>query len=82
MRCLNTSSSALIPPRSGIAPSPRVRIDMGDGEQSTDAVRYGIVYFANPDLDGLLSQFDASGAEQGSSSVQDLFAQLENKLTQ
>ena len=55
---------------------------MGDGEQSTDAVRYGIVYFANPDLDGLLSQFDASGAEQGSSSVQDLFAQLENKLTQ
>ena len=51
-------------------------------QQSTDPVRYGIVYFANPDLDGMLWQFDASGEEQGSSSVDDLFAQLENKLTE
>ena len=51
-------------------------------QRSTDPVRHGIVYFANPDLDGMLWQFDASGEEQGSSSVDDLFAQLENKLTE
>ena len=50
-------------------------------QQSIDPVRHGIVYFANPDLDGMLWQFDASGEEQGSSSVDDLFAQLEAKLT-
>ena len=50
-------------------------------QQSTDPVRYGIVYFANPDLDGMLWQFDASGEEQGSSSVEDLFALLEKRLT-
>ena len=52
------------------------------GQQSTDPVRHGIVYFANPDLDGMLWQFDASGEEQGSSSVEDLFALLEKRLTQ
>ena len=51
-------------------------------QRSTDPVRHGIVYFANPDLDGMLWQFDASGEEQGGSSVQGLFAQLEQKLTQ
>ena len=51
-------------------------------QRSTGPVRHGIVYFANPDLDGMLWQFDASGEEQGSSSVDDLFAQLENKLTE
>ena len=51
-------------------------------QRSTDPVRHGIVYFANPDLDGRLWQFDASGEEQGSSSVRDLFAQLEKNLTQ
>ena len=51
-------------------------------QQSTDPVRRGIVYFANPDLDGMLWQFDASGEEQGSSSVEDLFALLEKRLTQ
>ena len=51
-------------------------------QRSTDPVRHGIVYFANPDLDGMLWQFDASGEEQGSSSVQDLFALLEQTLTQ
>ena len=51
-------------------------------QRSTDPVRHGIVYFANPDLDGMLWQFDASGREQGSSSVEDLFALLEQKLTQ
>ena len=51
-------------------------------QRSTDPVRHGIVYFANPDLDGMLWQFDASGEEQGSSSVDDLFAQLESRLTE
>ena len=51
-------------------------------QQSTGPVRHGIVYFANPDLDGMLWQFDASGEEQGSSSVKGLFAQLEKNLTQ
>ena len=51
-------------------------------QQSTDSVRHGIVYFANPDLDGILWQFDATGEEQGSSSVEDLFAQLEERLTE
>ena len=51
-------------------------------QRSTDPVRHGIVYFGNPDLDGMLWQFDASGEEQGGSSVQGLFAQLEQKLTQ
>ena len=51
-------------------------------QRSTDPVRHGIVYFANPDLDGMLWQFDTSGEEQGSSSVEDLFAQLESKLTE
>ena len=51
------------------------------GQQSTDPVRHGIVYFANPDLDGMLWQFDAVGKERGSSSVDDLFAQLEGRLT-
>jgi len=50
-------------------------------QRSGDPVRHGIVYFANPDLDGMLWQFDASGEEQGSSSVDDLFAQLEGRLT-
>ena len=51
-------------------------------QRSADPVRHGIVYFANPDLDGMLWQFDASGEEQGSSSVDDLFAQLESRLTE
>lgn len=51
-------------------------------QRSTDPVRHGIVYFANPDLCGRLWQFDASGEEQGSSSVEDLFVQLEKNLTQ
>ena len=51
-------------------------------QQSTDPVRHSIVYFANPNLDGMLWQFDAAGKEQGSSNVQDLFAQLESNLTE
>ena len=51
-------------------------------QQSTDPVRHGIVYFANPDLDGMLWQFDATGEEHGRSSVEDLFALLEKRLTQ
>jgi isopenicillin N synthase-like dioxygenase len=51
-------------------------------QHSTDPVRHGIVYFANPALNGMLCQFDAFGEAQGSSSVEDLFAQLEKSLTQ
>ena len=51
-------------------------------QQSTEPVRHSIVYFANPNLDGMLWQFDAAGKEQGSSKVQDLFAQLERSLTE
>ena len=51
-------------------------------QQSSDPVRHGIVYFANPDLDGMLWQFNAVGEEQGNSKVQDLFAQLESRLTE
>lgn len=48
---------------------------------ASDPMRHSIVYFANPDLDSELKQFDAEGVELGSSSVMDLFAQLEKKLT-
>jgi len=51
-------------------------------QRSLDPVRHSIVYFANPELDGMLWQFDASGEEQGSSSVEDLFTLLEKRLTQ
>ena len=51
-------------------------------QQSSDPTRHGIVYFANPDLDGMLWQFDANGQIRGSSSVEDLFASLERELTE
>ena len=51
-------------------------------QRSNDAVRHSIVYFANPNLDGTLWQFDANGEERGSSSVEDLFALLERNLTE
>ena len=51
------------------------------GQKSTDPIRHSIVYFANPDLDGMLWQFDADGGVKGSSSVQDLFRRLEKNLT-
>ena len=51
-------------------------------QKSTDPVRHGIVYFANPDLDGVVWQFDAEGGGKGSSSVADLFALLEKNLTE
>ena len=50
-------------------------------QRSSNPVRHGIVYFANPDLDGALKQFDVQGREVGSSSVGDLFTLLEQKLT-
>ena len=50
-------------------------------QAASNPVRNGIVYFANPDLGGLLKQFNAQGQEVGSSSVADLFAQLEKNLT-
>ena len=51
-------------------------------QKSTDPIRHGIVYFANPDLAGVLWQFDAQGGVKGSSSVADLFALLEKNLTE
>ena len=51
-------------------------------QKSTDPVRHGIVYFANPDLGGVLWQFDAEGGVKGNSSVADLFALLEKNLTE
>ena len=51
-------------------------------QKSSDPVRHGIVYFANPDLDGMLWQYDAKGEVKGSSSVQDLFTHLETNLTE
>ena len=50
-------------------------------QAASNPVRHGIVYFANPDLDGALKQFNTEGQEVGSSSVTDLFAQLEKNLT-
>lgn len=51
-------------------------------QNATAPVRHSIVYFANPDLDGMLWQYDVSGKHKGSSSVEDLFALLERNLTQ
>ena len=62
-------------------PRPARQIERTD-DNPTNPVRRSIVYFANPDLDGTLWQFDAEGVEWGKSSVDDLFAQLEKKLTQ
>jgi isopenicillin N synthase-like dioxygenase len=51
-------------------------------QKPEDPLRHGIVYFANPDLDGMLWQFDATGEVKGSSSVANLFQNLERRLTQ
>ncbi len=51
-------------------------------QRSEDPLRHGIVYFANPDLDGMVWQFDTQSIVCGSSSVEALFAKLEYTLTQ
>jgi Isopenicillin N synthase and related dioxygenases len=51
-------------------------------QRGCDPIRHGIVYFANPDLDGMVCQFDAHGHERGSSSVVSLFERLERDLTE
>jgi hypothetical protein len=51
-------------------------------QRREDPVRHGIVYFANPDLDGTLWQFDTRGRAAGRCLVKDLFALLENNLTE
>lgn len=51
-------------------------------QRSADPIRHSIVYFANPDLDGVLWQFTAGGNVAGQSSVSELFAHLERQLTQ
>ena len=51
-------------------------------QAESDPMRHGIVYFANPDLEGELKQFDAEGQEVGSSSVEALFSRLEQDLTE
>ena len=50
-------------------------------QAASNSVRHSIVYFANPDLDGTLMQFNAAGQQVGSSLVANLFARLENNLT-
>lgn len=49
---------------------------------ASNPVRHGIVYFANPDLDGLVKQFNTEGREVSSISVEDLFSRLEGNLTE
>lgn len=51
-------------------------------QKASDSVRSGIVYFANPDLDGKLVQFDVHGQQKCRSSVSDFFGLLERELTQ
>ena len=51
-------------------------------QAASDPMRHGIVYFANPDLEGELKQFNAKGQEVGSSSVEALFSRLEQNLTE
>ena len=51
-------------------------------QRDCDPIRHGIVYFANPDLDGMVCQVDAHGHERGSSSVVSLFERLERDLTE
>ena len=50
-------------------------------QSACDSTRSGIVYFANPDLEGDLKQFDIDGCVRGGSSVSDFFGSLERKLT-
>ena len=50
-------------------------------QMASAPMRHGIVYFANPDLEGVLKQFNVEGSEVGSSSVTGLFARLEKDLT-
>ena len=51
-------------------------------QAASNPVRHGIVYFANPDLDGALKQFNTEGQEVSSTSVEDLFSRLEGNLTE
>jgi isopenicillin N synthase-like dioxygenase len=51
-------------------------------QAASNPVRHGIVYFANPDLDGLVKQFNTEGQEVNSISVEDLFSRLEGNLTE
>lgn len=51
-------------------------------QRAVDPIRHGMVYFANPDLEGELWQYDAKGQLKGSSSVEELFAFLEKNLTE
>jgi len=51
-------------------------------QQCADPVRHGIVYFANPNLGGMLFQFDGRGEEHDCSSVEGLFSLLEDNLTE
>lgn len=51
-------------------------------QKAADPIRHGIVYFANPDLDGLLCQFNSRGEVKGQSSVEDFFGELERRLTE
>lgn len=45
-------------------------------------VRHSIVYFANPNLEGHVHQYDCEGRLRGSSTAHQLFSALENALTE
>ena len=50
-------------------------------QAASNSIRHSIVYFAGPELDGTLKQFNAAGQQVGSSSVANLFSRLESNLT-
>ena len=51
-------------------------------QKSENPIRKSVVYFGNPALDGMLYQLNSSGDSANQSTVADLFALLEQRLTQ
>lgn len=51
-------------------------------QKSENPIRKSVVYFGNPALDGMLYQLNSNGESANQSTVADLFALLEQRLTQ
>lgn len=51
-------------------------------QKSENPIRKSVVYFGNPDLDSMLYQLNSNGDSANQSTVLDLFAELEQRLTQ
>jgi len=51
-------------------------------QKSENLIRKSVVYFGNPALDSMLYQLNSNGDSANQSTVADLFAQLEQRLTQ